>query len=611
VHTAGLFSLAEYSVEAAAEPPSVGLNESLKRPYTCAIITQASGRVSCRKEDRVLRDAFSILCVFVLTIAIVAGTTGVSGAGGISRTREPVVLTGGDLSGLTGTSPGLILGFAYDSGWVQIPIQVDEMDVVDFGTIYGTDPSGYTMLAYTDTSTFTGADSDTTFDADDELVFMVSDAGLRALGVGEPAGVVEGTGLEITILDPLVPDTGFVYLFESLGVLKSDAGADSIPYDFNLLSGDYKTTYNTSSGPNPEDSEVVTSAYRVHFSDRWIRDENNVAVDGATGVDILDRHRSLFAPGNCGRSEDTFSAGEGAFIVNRTGPVRALRGYVGCNSGPTTYRIHAFYEVQEEILTALRVHAISGILDIFDYSPEAVGMIFYDELNLDGAAVDGIPEILTAGEFSWEMITGAQGTVVHALRLVTDIAGFDYSSYYCDDSTPPEVQCTGDDYEYAASGFWEEDPIPNTDPGVGPYNIFEAHRTVVYAGPDQTTAFAQTCAQRVLNPLVAAASPFAPDTTASVEGSGATGEELFDVKVGPNPVKDRLQVSFRLSSGGNFRADLYDAAGCRIRPVVSGSWSRGSHMVTVDLSTVPPGIYFLRFRDGWGARVTRRVVIFR
>jgi hypothetical protein len=422
---------------------------------------------------------------------------------------------------------------------------------------------------------------------------------------------VEGTGLEITIIDPLVPDTGFVYLFESLGTLKPNAGADSISYDFVLLSGEYKTTYNTSSGPNPEDSEVVTSAYRVHFSDRWIRDENNVAVDGATGVDILDRHRSLFAPGDCGRSEDTFSAGEGAFIVNRTGPVRALRGYVGANSGPTTYRIHAFYEEREDILTALRVHAISGILDIFDYSPDAVGMTFYDELNLDGAAVDGVPEILTAGEFSWEMITGAQGTVVHALMLVTDLAGFDYSSYYCDDSTPPEIQCTGDDYEYAASGFWDEDPIPNTDPGVGSYNIFEAHRTVVYAGPDQTTAFAQACADHALNPLVAAASPFAPDTTASVGSDGATGKHPYCVRVGPNPVTEYLQIIFDLPLESEIQADLYDATGCRIRTVVSGSWSRGSHMVTVDLSAVPPGNYFLRFRDGRDARVTRRIVIFR
>jgi hypothetical protein len=80
---------------------------------------------------------------------------------------------------------------------------------------------------------------------------------------------------------------------------------------------------------------------------------------GATGADILDRHKNLFAPGNCVRSEDTFSAAEGAFIVNKSGPVRALRAYIGANSGPYTGRLHVFYARRELITTYLRVHARS------------------------------------------------------------------------------------------------------------------------------------------------------------------------------------------------------------------------------------------------------------
>jgi hypothetical protein len=465
------------------------------------------------------------------------------------------------------------------------------------------------LLTYTDTSTFTGPDPDTTFDSDDELVMMAPDLGLRAAGSGEPAGVRAGSGIELTVIDPLGPDTAFVYLFESLGVLKPGAGADSIPYDFHLLSGDYKSTYNTMAGPNPEDSEVATAAYRVHFSDRWIRDENNVTVDGASGVDILDRHRSLFAPGNCGRSEDTFSAGEGAFIVNKTGPVRALRGYVGANSGPTTYRIHAFYEEREDLLTALRVHEISGILDIFDYSSGAAGMMFYDELNTGGAFVDGVPEVLVAGEFTWQMITGDQGTMVHALMIETDIPGFDYSSYYCDDSTPPEVQCTGDDYEYAASGLWEQDPIPNTDPGVGPYNIFEALRIITYAGPGRTITFAETCAARALNPLAVVAAPFFPDTTASIDRGETPRRIPLRVTLGPNPVRGSLHIGFELESGLIVRADLYDVTGSRIGTLVDGFLSRGTHRVTANMSDVPAGMYFLRFESSQGNCVTRQVVV--
>jgi hypothetical protein len=295
--------------------------------------------------------------------------------------------------------------------------------------------------------------------------------------------------------------------------------------------------------------------------------------------------------------------------VNRTGPVRALRGYVGANSGPTTYRIHAFYEEREEILTALRVHAISGIIDFFDYSPDATGMTFYDELNTGGVTVDGIPEVLVAGEFTWEMITGAQGTLVHTLTIETDISGFDYSSYYCDDITPPETQCTGDDYEYGASGFWEEDPIPNTDPGVGPYKTFEAHRTITYAAPDQAVSFAQACADRVLNPMVTDVSAFAPDTTASVDTAPARGDGAIHVTLGPNPVRGFLYIDFELASEGRLRAGLYDVTGSCVQTVIDRFLDRGTHSVEVDLSEVSTGVYFLRVRDRRGCGVTRRVVV--
>ena len=60
------------------------------------------------------------------------------------------------------------------------------------------------------------------------------------------------------------------------------------------------------------------------------------------------------------RSEDTFNDAEGAFIANKSGPVRAIRSYIGANSGPLTVRQHVFYERREDITTYLRVHAIPG-----------------------------------------------------------------------------------------------------------------------------------------------------------------------------------------------------------------------------------------------------------
>lgn len=402
--------------------------------------------------------------VFSLAVLVAALASSEAPAIDIGRARDPVVTTGTSLPAFIGTDPSRIVAFRWESGWVQIPVQVDERDVFDFGTIYGGDPAGFTLLTYADTSTFTGVDRDPLFDADDELVFMAKDAGVQSSAGSRPQGTTDGTGLELTLTNPLNAEVAYVYLFESDGSLDPGAGVSYTTYDFNLLSGDYKTTYNTSTGPNPENSSVTTAAYSMHFSDRWIRDETAVFLGGATGVDVLDRHKSLFAPGNCTRSENTFSAGEGAFIINRSGPVRSIRGYVGANSGPTTYRLHRFYAEREDILTVLRVHEISGIMDFFDYSPDASGMNYRNSLDTEGVVIDGSPDVVPQGELEWEMVTGPQGTLAMTHFVETDITTLSPTSYYLDDSTPSVNQCTGDAFAYGSSGPWINQTIPNTDP---------------------------------------------------------------------------------------------------------------------------------------------------
>ena len=136
----------------------------------------------------------------------------------------------------------------------------------------------------------------------------------------------------------------WIYLFKRSGNLSPGAGKQFVNYDFNLLSGNYKTTYKLQDGPNPENSTVTTPYYTDHFSDRWLNDQLKVTTAGSSGVDILDRAKAQFAPGNCGRSENTFNDAEGAFIANKSGPVRAIRSYIGANSGPLTQREHIFYE---------------------------------------------------------------------------------------------------------------------------------------------------------------------------------------------------------------------------------------------------------------------------
>ena len=454
----------------------------------------------------------------------------------LNRPADPVLLTGADVPSLAGIDPSRLVAFRYAAGWQQIPVQVDERAVKDFGDIYnlGGTYGGVTELVYTDTGTFTGPDSDPTLDSNDEIVFMAKDAGGTAFSLSIPPATIPGTGVELRIADPLDPvAVGYVYLFRSDGTLDPGAGQQYVAYAFNLLSGDYLDTYRRAAGPNPENSAVTTSYYSHHFSDRWISDGIGITAGAATGVDILDRHKNLFAPGNCARSENTFSNGEGAFVVNKSGPVRAIRSYIGANSGPLTQRDNIFYERRQEIRTYLRVHAIGGITDFFDYSPSASGMTYYNNLNPSGVTIDGVPDSVVLGPIPWEMVTGSQGSLMMAGSVTTNITGLSPTSYYLDDSTPGVTQCTGDAFAYGSSGTMINQSIPCTDPGQGCSSFYRGVRTMCYAAPGLTVEEAQALNDRVNAPLAYTVGAFPASPVGGI-AEAPSGSEAVSHGRGPS-----------------------------------------------------------------------------
>jgi hypothetical protein len=425
-------------------------------------------------------------------LAVVATLT-VSGCT-LARPADPVVVSGAQVAGLQSVAAGDLVAFRWADGWRQVPIQVDERKLVDLGAVYNSSPTGVVVTAYADAGTFTGADPDPDVDANDEIAFMAQDVGGKAPSTAPPAGVVPGSGIELRVVSTLGGKTreGRVYLFERSGALDPAAGRSYVEYDFNLLSGSYKTTYRLQDGPNPENSTVTTPYYVHHFSDRWLNDQLKVTAPGASGTDILDRAKARLIPGNCGRSEDTFDDAEGAFIANRTGPVRAIRSYVGANSGPLTQREHIFYERRQDIRTFLRVHAIPGVVDYFDYSAAASGMTYKHSADADGVRIDGVPDAISPGQIAWESVDGSQGGLSIVHTLATDIPGFTTTSYYLDDSTPSETQCTGDAAAYGASGPWVNHSIPNTDPTSTPFNRLLATRTIYYEKPGNANGAARS-----------------------------------------------------------------------------------------------------------------------
>ncbi len=459
-----------------------------------------------------------------------------SGSSTLNRPEDPVVLTGADVPAMQGLAPGDLVAFKYDAGaWTQVPVQVDERALKDIGTIYNAAPSGVLSLVYTDTGTFTGADNDPKIDPNDEIAFMAKDAGGNAPSFSEPFGVIAHSGVEITVTDPLAPSqTGLVYLFRQDGSLSPGAGQTYVTYNFNLLSGDYKLTYKKGSTgtPNPENSTIVSPNYSEHFGDRWQDDETHITAGGATGVDILDRHKAMFAPGQCVRSEDTFdgvvpaSPLEGAFVTNKSGPVRAIRSYIGANSGPNTQRDHIFYAQRQDIHNELRVHSIPSIMDFYDYSPAAAGMTYYNDLNTGGVPVDGVPDPgILNGQIQWQMITGAQGTVVIAGSVSTNIPSFSYTSYYLDDANPTTTQCTGDTQSYASSGVYVNNTVPCTDPGIaGCTTYLNTSSTLYYEAPGETAANAAALDAQALAPLTFTSRLWLPGGDSDGDGIADTAD---------------------------------------------------------------------------------------
>lgn len=452
-----------------------------------------------------LVSSASVIALVVGLMATVPASP--AGAVALNRPADPVVITGATVPTLQRINPKTLVAFARTAtAWRQIPVQVDERKLLNFGTVYGGAANNVQVLGYADANTFAGKDTDKKLDANDEIAFMARDAGLQAGAVAPPAATKPGTGVQVKITDPLVPGSeGYVYLFRKKGRISPGAGQQYVHYSFGLLSGDYKQTYKRQDGPNPENSLVTGAYYRHHFSDRWTSDRIEVTAPGSSGVDILDRHKALFAPGNCVRSENTFNDQEGAFITNKVGPVRAIRSYIGANSGPNTQRDHIFYDRREDVRTYLRVHAIPSVMDFFDYSAAAIGMTYRNALNQSGFTIDGDPDSPIAGAPSWEQVTGPQGSLTMVGQLQTSFTPTGFTSYYLDDSTPPDTQCTGDAQAIGSSGLWVQGSIPCTDPAGGCSAKLTGIRTMYFGSPGATAASATALRNGVVQPLGAAA----------------------------------------------------------------------------------------------------------
>ena len=129
----------------------------------------------------------------VSVVAVVVGLTATlpaspAGAVALNRPADPVVITGATVPTLQGINPKTLVAFARTAtAWRQIPVQVDERKLLNFGTVYGGGANNVQVLGYADANTFAGRDTNKKLDANDEIAFMARDSGLHAGAVAPPA----------------------------------------------------------------------------------------------------------------------------------------------------------------------------------------------------------------------------------------------------------------------------------------------------------------------------------------------------------------------------------------------------------------------------------------
>ncbi len=430
------------------------------------------------------------------------------------RKDAPAVILG-TLIPWANALPADIVAFSYDEAWHQIPIQVDERDFRELSHVYGAGTIPQAVIygvgvfeeVYCDSGTFTGPDTNPFIDDNDEIVFMTQDAGRRAPSLDTPSQTQPGSGLEVELVDPLSGQTAYVYLFLQNGSLDPSAGRSYVSYDFRLLSGDYMATYNTAGLDettglrnddrgeqlNPEDSTIRSTVYERHWSYRWTCD--SLRLYG--GPNLVEREDYWIAPGSCGRHIGTFNAQEGAFIANISGPVRAIRSFVGANSGPLVQVDRIYYQSREDTVIYVRVHPRSAVgMFYVDHTLDAIGMTYSNDVNPQGVIIDGMPDRLESGPICWELVAGEPGSIIRLHTTLTDIDyGYnDFTLFYEDDDNPsfalcqaclegcPHIEALGDDHLIGASGVWITAPLPNTDPALLATQ-FLTMVTTAYYGP--------------------------------------------------------------------------------------------------------------------------------
>lgn len=347
----------------------------------------------------------------------------------LSRTADPIIITGDEIAHLSGKEIGRLRLFAYREGVLHaIPFQVDQRDSQDDwvwdvplrgGQAWDDqDPQGEKVL-----------------DDNDLLIFLAKDIGSR----GSPAGELlqAGDTWEIEIEDPAGDKRGWAYL----------AYFDSDPPPLSIVRY-MRFSLN--------ERRIVSPFYELAYSTEHIAVMKDMAFAGKS---VMDRFKVRGeAEMRVGFIKSSFHFNEedvGGYLEGYIdGPVRTLWrsvNYVHLPLGLRTPRIncdHFFYPEHAEIPLLLSLRFLvdrASLLLTADYRGNPFKRAFFADprppVNLGtGKAREDFVE--TAFDKRWIVLEDGGGTLLSLIQLPDDVARYSTVSLFLNNDpgrkNPPE-----------------------------------------------------------------------------------------------------------------------------------------------------------------------------
>ncbi len=368
------------------------------------------------------------------------------------RTLDPLIVQGSQLSSFASVPITEVVLFVFDGSWRPVPFQIDERD----------SEGDHVMF------------EDGLIDANDELVFIVGDAGSAETSWPADNVARQHDRLRIEVDDALSQVSGFVYLFRSDTLPRSD------------------TQYVMVDAANERISSI---SYTVGFNSAQFIGIDSLHLNGES-ADLVDRQKarasaSVFG-GTVTQNEEDFAGLFQPFTSIVTGPVRLIEGGDFAT---------AFYPARFDVTVRLDIDflnsqipfggTIQSIRLSVDHAPPAsTGANQYFDSNGISATIDGSDDsLITADLRDWYQISGGAlgGYVSMYPQLSIDSGTF--STYYADDVAPSDD--TGDGQQFADTGMIVDSPS----------GILVAQQSVYVLPPNTNTAVGASYFQNQSNPL--------------------------------------------------------------------------------------------------------------